>query len=567
MEQYAVIHMDKRKEVSAVLERHILRQEVKYENGERLITPWTPSNANVERMALNRELITRKYIDPETKKQKELTISQAVRKRIKEAGIEKIRSNQNIALEIIFTGSPETMNALGVKELDEWTKRTLDWAGKQWGRENIVSAVLHCDEKTPHIHLILVPIVQGVSRRSKSRDNTRARREGNSKLRKRNMYGNRLCANEVFTQPRLWGYHTSYAEEVGKQFGLSRGVRGEKGSRRTHMKSEEYNRQLERQIEEKKKLLAELTTEYSDKQEGLQEIKQEIATATAVQKATEEFAAGEEERRLKTKIEADNEERRLKKYWREQEIVLERGKELEKSIQEREAYLRSLSGRKLFEFISTIPQLIKKELTSIVNKYFKGEVESYQERYITDDCDESTESQKFYVIDMKFEEGHNYSLAVNKKDARARVNLKPCFRKNGEAIYMPEIVEFFTQTLTPEGKELVTSLYRSEVVEGTNDRLAARFMELYGKDSIRLVTPLRTNGKETGRMYHLIISGKEMTIVTDYEAKEKCKCLGFAKSGALHLSRWITMEGEPAVAVKNRVISLRYKKRQYGMGV
>ena len=311
MEQYVVIHIEKRKEISAVLERHILRQEVKYENGERLICPWIPSNANVERMALNRELITRKYIDLQTKKQRELTISQAVRKRIREAGIEKIRPNQSIALELIFTGSPETMNALGAKELDEWAERTLDWAGKQWGRDNIVSAVLHCDEKTPHIHLILVPIVHGVSRRSVSRDRAGARTGRNSKVRKRNLYGNRLCANEVYTQPRLWGYHTSYAGEVGKRFGLSRGVRGEKGSRRTHTKSEEYNRQLERQAEEKKALIAELTTEYSDKQEELQLIEQKIAAANDFQKAAEEFAAGEEERRLKAEIEADNEERRV----------------------------------------------------------------------------------------------------------------------------------------------------------------------------------------------------------------------------------------------------------------
>lgn len=567
MGQYVVIHMEKRKEVSAVLERHILRQEVKYENGEKLTCPWTPANANEERMALNRELVTRKYIDPETKKQRELTISQAVRKRIREAGIEKIRPNQNIALEIIFTGSPETMNALGVKELGEWAERTLAWAGKQWGRENIVSAVLHCDEKTPHIHLILVPIVQGVSRRSISRDRARARTGKNSKLRNRNLCGNRLCANEVYTQPRLWGYHTSYAEEVGIRFGLSRGVRGEKGSRRSHSKSEEHNRRLERQAEEQIALIAELTAEYSDKKEILQQIEQKIASANDSQKAAEEFAAGEEERRLKAEIEADNEEHRLKEYRRKNEIVLERGKELEQSIREREDYLRSLSGKNLFEFIRTIPQLIKKELTSIVNKYLKGEVESYQERYISIDCGESQESQKFYEMGMKKEDGHNYSLAVSEKDARAWVNSKPYLRKNGEALYMPEIVDFFTQNLTPEGKELVTSLYRSEVVDCTNDRLAARIKERYGEDSIRLVTSLRTNGKETGRMYHLLISGKKMTLVTDYEAKEQCKCLGHAKKGALYLSRWTTMKGEPAVAVKNRVISLNFKKKQYGMGI
>jgi hypothetical protein len=43
--------------------------------------------------------------------------------------------------------------------IDEWCKDNLDYFRKGFGEKNIVSAVLHLDEKTPHIHIALVPVV------------------------------------------------------------------------------------------------------------------------------------------------------------------------------------------------------------------------------------------------------------------------------------------------------------------------------------------------------------------------------------------------------------------------
>ena len=173
MSQYVVIHMEKRMEITPVLERHILRIEVKYVNSQRVETVWMPDNADANKAMMNRELVSRVVTDPLTREKKHLTINQAIRKRIEDAGIKKIHKGQNLAIEIILTGSPETMNKMNEKQLDQWVKESMDWAGEQWGKENIVTAVLHMDEKTPHIHLILVPIVRGLSRTSKKRDEER----------------------------------------------------------------------------------------------------------------------------------------------------------------------------------------------------------------------------------------------------------------------------------------------------------------------------------------------------------------------------------------------------------
>ena len=106
MSQYVVIHMEKRMEITPVLERHILRIEVKYVNSQRVETVWMPDNADANKAMMNRELVSRVVTDPLTREKKHLTINQAIRKRIEDAGIKKIHKGQNLAIEIILTGSP-----------------------------------------------------------------------------------------------------------------------------------------------------------------------------------------------------------------------------------------------------------------------------------------------------------------------------------------------------------------------------------------------------------------------------------------------------------------------------
>ncbi|WP_303013973.1 plasmid recombination protein [uncultured Bacteroides sp.] len=45
----------------------------------------------------------------------------------------------------------------------------LQWLYRTFGRENTVSAVLHMDEHTPHIHATVVPIVTGEHRKARKK--------------------------------------------------------------------------------------------------------------------------------------------------------------------------------------------------------------------------------------------------------------------------------------------------------------------------------------------------------------------------------------------------------------
>ncbi len=46
------------------------------------------------------------------------------------------------------------------KEIQEFFQRAADFLIGRVGKENIVSAVVHMDEKTPHLHLVFVPLTE-----------------------------------------------------------------------------------------------------------------------------------------------------------------------------------------------------------------------------------------------------------------------------------------------------------------------------------------------------------------------------------------------------------------------
>lgn len=615
MEQYVVINIEKTQTISAVLERHILRVDVRYENGMKIVKTWTPDNADASKAMLNRELVSRAYVDPLTGQTKMRTIDQAIRHRIEEAGIKKLRPGQNTALEIILTGSPETLNSLDKKGLEKWEKESMKWAEKTWGKENIVAAVLHLDEKTPHIHLIVVPIVQGLSRRSKARDEMLKRVGKKVKTKKRNITGNRLSANEVYTQPRLYSYHTSYAKEVGAHFGLKRGVRGEKGSRKNPQKSIDYNRELERQKLETESLIADMRSEYSEKQEKLHTVTESLAVAQGnLQKVNDDTAAAQEnlqkindetaiaqanlqqidadiarkeEKRKKAKREADDEAARLdemkqltaaeqkkcadmKDYGlkllgaiKQMEGDLEKGRDLEGQIAERENYYRSLGSKSLLELVSKIPELIKRDLTAMVNKYYKGRVASFGEKEV-----HSKDGNKLMFLEMDFrleQDGRSLDLAVREKDGRAFLNKKLLNYKSGEPVFMKEIAEYCTRTLAPEAKELVASLYnRPEQAPVAKDQVVDVLRDRYGEIDVVSIIPLKTNGKVSGRMIHFTVDGKKRTAVYDADSKEISISPGHVKQGTFYLADWRTLSDKPAVGVNNRVYSHEYRRKIRG---
>jgi len=113
-----------------------------------------------------------------------------------------IRSNAVLAMEHVMTASREFYQqgtpAEQAARLDEWTARSMAWLRETYGDKNVVAAVLHRDEQTPHIQALVVPIDE------RGRLNAHAYTGGRALLAR---------------------MQDSYAEAV-RDLGLERGVRG-----------------------------------------------------------------------------------------------------------------------------------------------------------------------------------------------------------------------------------------------------------------------------------------------------------------------------------------------------
>lgn len=76
-----------------------------------------------------------------------------------------LRENSIIMCQMIFTSDQEFFDRIGEEE----TKRYFDecYKYKNLGEENIISAVVHLDEETPHLHLMFVPVVHSKDKENK----------------------------------------------------------------------------------------------------------------------------------------------------------------------------------------------------------------------------------------------------------------------------------------------------------------------------------------------------------------------------------------------------------------
>ncbi len=69
------------------------------------------------------------------------------------------RSDAVMGIEVMLTYNARTVG----KDFDEeaWKKENVKWLQDTFGKDNVISAVLHKDEATPHIHAMVIPMVNG----------------------------------------------------------------------------------------------------------------------------------------------------------------------------------------------------------------------------------------------------------------------------------------------------------------------------------------------------------------------------------------------------------------------
>lgn len=236
--QYAVCHLQRGSGNDSGMSCHIERKDAKGKI-------YVPDNANADRTHLNRELVR----FPEGVSNR----TEAIQHRIDTAGLRrKVGKNQTKAIRVILTGTHEQMMKIANDgRLNSWIDANLKWLRDTFGNENLVSCVLHMDEKTPHLHATVVPIVTG--------ERVRRKREGEKKYETKS--GPRLSADDVMRRTKLHEYQNSYAKTM-KSFGLQRGI---VGSTAKHQVNSDYCRQQVIQYEED---IAKLQADVEKAQEG-----------------------------------------------------------------------------------------------------------------------------------------------------------------------------------------------------------------------------------------------------------------------------------------------------------
>lgn len=235
-----------------------------------------PDNADPTRTHLNRELVKM----PSGVYGRD----EAIAHRIKTAGIKrKITNDQVRVIRTVLSGTHEDMmNIAANDQLDDWCNDSLKWLQDTFGKENVVSVVLHMDEHTPHLHASIVPIVTGERRKAKNKTTEEGKRTYRKKA---NVV--RLCADDVLNRDKMVGYHDSYAEAMGK-YGLKRGVRG---SDARHTSTAQYYRNIKRETERLQNCMKLLQSDVEEAERLLKQTKSEINTEKLQAAKTEAKAA------------------------------------------------------------------------------------------------------------------------------------------------------------------------------------------------------------------------------------------------------------------------------------
>lgn len=151
---------------------------------------------------------------------------QDINNEIKAAGA-KTRSNSVLALDTLYTASPNFFQGKSNEENDQFFRDCLQFHQRKFG--HVISAVVHYDETTPHLHILSVPLTQ------------------DGRLSAREIVGNRANLNRM---------QTEFFEQVGKGYGLERGVQMDGQEKKKHITAQEW--QLRQVKQEKAAELEEL---------------------------------------------------------------------------------------------------------------------------------------------------------------------------------------------------------------------------------------------------------------------------------------------------------------------
>lgn len=147
----------------------------------------------------------------------------------------KVRSDAVYLVSFVLGASPEFFRVSTTEKQYAFFRDCVKFFQSKYGEENVLSAVVHLDETNPHLHLNLIPIVNG-----------------------------KLCAKDLFDR-QLSILQTEFWKEVGVKYGLDR---GKPNSQAEHRSTAEYKAMKILEAAKQKR------TEVEEYSEALEQAKQ-----------------------------------------------------------------------------------------------------------------------------------------------------------------------------------------------------------------------------------------------------------------------------------------------------
>lgn len=150
------------------------------------------------------------------------TLQERINERIEKGytGKNAIRKDAVTHLNIVLSGSHEDMKRIegSSQNLVNWALQNAKFIGEKFGYHNIVEFGVHLDERTPHIHCVVVPLTK------------------DGRLSAKEMMGDRRKMSKL---------QDDYGKVMQEKFGLQRGI---KGSMATHDSVKEYYARISQRI-------------------------------------------------------------------------------------------------------------------------------------------------------------------------------------------------------------------------------------------------------------------------------------------------------------------------------
>ena len=144
-----------------------------------------------------------------------------------------LNSSKNVvADELLFTATNEFFKNMNKEDIKEWADTCMEFVYKDLGykKEQVLHATVHMDEKTPHIHCVVVPLIRKYDKRTNTERYT---------ISKKQYIKDKIHLSELQDK-----YHKRLTD---KGYDLERGI---KGSDKEHIKIKEYKR-INKDLEQK----------------------------------------------------------------------------------------------------------------------------------------------------------------------------------------------------------------------------------------------------------------------------------------------------------------------------